>query len=249
MKIALVQMRCEKGQVSGNLASTAEFTERAAYAGADLVCFPEMSVTGYIEPQRQPNAVLDWSDPQLAPLFQLSKRNYVTLIAGIVEVNPGNKPFISQGVIRGDELLGVYRKTNLGDDEDSFSAGTEPLVQRHDEVDFGVAICADIDSEGLFRGYAQRGAKLVLLSSAPGLYGSQQTRDWEAGFMWWQDECRTKLGAYARRYGLHIAVATQAGRTVDEDFPGGGYLFDNRGCLVAQTTDGSEGMLMVEVQV
>ena len=137
MKMALVQMRCEKGQVSGNLARTAEFTKRAADAGADLVCFPEMSVTGYVEPQNQPNAVLDWGDPLLAPLFQLSKRNDITLIAGIAEVNAGNKPFISQGIIRDGELLGVYRKTNLGDNEDSFSAGTEPLVQRHGEFDFG----------------------------------------------------------------------------------------------------------------
>lgn len=52
MKMALMQMRCEKGQISGNLARTAEFTERAADAGADMVCFPEMNVTGYIEPQK-----------------------------------------------------------------------------------------------------------------------------------------------------------------------------------------------------
>ena len=89
----------------------------------------------------------------------------------------------------------------------------------------------------------------MLLPSAPGLYGSQKTRDWEAGFKWWQGKCRTQLGKYARKYGLHIAVATQAGCTVDEDFPGGGYLFDNQGRLVAQTTDWSEGMLMVDVQV
>jgi predicted amidohydrolase len=44
-------------------------------------------------------------------------------------------------------------------------------------------------------------------------------------------------------------VATQAGRTVDEDFPGGGYLFDDHGQVVAQTADWSEGLLMVDIQM
>ena len=43
----------------------------------------------------------------------------------------------------------------------------------------------------------------------------------------------TKLGRYARDDGVHIAVATQAGRTVDEDFPGGGYLFAPDGACIA----------------
>ena len=244
-----MQMCCEKAQISRNLARTAEFVDRASDAGADLVCFPEMSITGYVDPQKQPEAVIVWDDPQLAPLYELSKRSQMTLIAGITELNPGNKPFISQGVIRRGELLGVYRKINVHQDEvDSFSSGAEPLIQRLGDVDIGIALCADIDSERLFQVYAQNQAKVVLLPSAPGLYGSQETRNWEIGYNWWRDKCRTQLGEYARKYGLQIAVATQAGRTVDEDFPGGGYLFDDQGHLVAETADWSEGMLLVDIR-
>ena len=55
------------------------------------------------------------------------------------------------------------------------------------------------------------------------------------------------MRAARRRCGRVFGVATQAGRTVDEDFPGGGYLFDDGGELVAQTGDGSEGMLLADV--
>ena len=127
MKVALMQMYCEKGEVSRNLARTAEFVECAAVAGADLVCFPEMSVTGFVEPQKQAHGVLGWDDPQLTPLFELSKRSHMTLVVGIAELNPGNKPLISQGVIRRGELLGVYRKINIHQDEvDDFSPGVAP---------------------------------------------------------------------------------------------------------------------------
>ena len=181
-----MQMCCEKAQISRNLARTAEFVDRASDAGADLVCFPEMTITGYVDPQKQPEAVIVWDDPQLAPLYELSKRSQMTLIAGITELNPGNKPFISQGVIRRGELLGVYRKINVHQDEvDSFSSGAEPLTQRLGDVDIGIALCADIDSERLFQMYAQNQAKVVLLPSAPGLYGSQETRNWEIGYNWW----------------------------------------------------------------
>ena len=34
---------------------------------------------------------------------------------------------------------------------------------------------------------------------------------------------------------------------MDEDFPGGAYLFDDRGDLIAETADGAEGMLIVDL--
>lgn len=83
-----------------------------------------MSVTSYVDPLKQSDAVLNWGDPQVAPLFRSSKHSLMTLIASIVELNPYNKPFISQGIIRGGQLLGVYRKTNLSEGEEGFSAGT-----------------------------------------------------------------------------------------------------------------------------
>jgi predicted amidohydrolase len=48
---------------------------------------------------------------------------------------------------------------------------------------------------------------------------------------------------------VHIAVATQAGRTVDEDFPGGGYVFDPGGTTVAETGDWQEGLLVADLPV
>ena len=188
-------MLCEKGQISHNLARTAEFVDRASSADADVVCFPEMSVTGYVEPRKQSEAVVAWDDPQLAPLFESSsKHSHITVIAGIAELNPGHKPFISQGVIRNGELLSVYRKINVHQDEvESFSPGAEPLTQRIGDAEIGIAICADIDSERLFQAYAQIRAKVVLLSAAPGLYGSQKMRNWQVGYTWWRDKCRTQL--------------------------------------------------------
>jgi hypothetical protein len=45
------------------------------------------------------------------------------------------------------------------------------------------------------------------------------------------------LGNLCKKHGSWIAVATQAGRTVDEDFPGGGYVFTSDGQRVYATPD------------
>ena len=250
LRLALVQMHSEKGDIGRNLASIVAFVERAADAGAGMVCFPEMSLTGYVDPPTQPESLMTWDDERLEPLFALSLRHGVTLVVGMAELRDGAKPYIAQGVIREGALVGVYRKINVAPDEiDRFSRGEEPLVVRQGDVDLGIGICADVDDPALFKDYASRGAGLVLLLAAPGLDGPQASRDWERGYGWWRDKCRDQLGTYARDYGVQIAVATQAGRTANEDFPGGGYLFDARGELVASTEDGAEGMLVVDVGV
>lgn len=56
-------------------------------------------------------------------------------------------------------------------------------------------------------------------------------------------------GDDARSNGVYIAAATQAGRTRDEDFPGGGYLFAPDGRCLTQTPDWREGALWVDTEI
>lgn len=248
MRLALVQRHSVKADIDRNLASMLAFVERASAAGAEVVCFPEMSLTGYIDPLTRADSLITWDDDRLSPLLHASAHLHMTLVVGIAERREGGMPFIAQGVIRDGALAGVYRKINVASDEiDRFSCGSEPLVFSQGTTTLGIGICADVDDSSLFEDYAARGANLVLLLAAPGLDGPQATRDWEQGYVWWRDKLRDQLGAYARGFGLHIAVATQAGRTINEDFPGGGYVFDAEGTLVASTDDGAEGVLIVDV--
>ena len=44
-----------------------------------------------------------------------------------------------------------------------------------------------------------------------------------------------------------IAVSTQSGQNVDDDFPGGAYLFSANGELLAETKDYKQEILLVEI--
>jgi predicted amidohydrolase len=248
LDIALVQMRCEKGAIDHNVAAMRRYVHHAAARGVDIVCFPEMSITGYIDPNRQPEAVLELGSAAVEHFVALTAGSPVTAIAGIVEAHPAGKPVITQLVAQAGELLGFYRKKTIVDEEaEWFAPGHEVPLFAHPKARFSLAICADIDSAEIFAEGARRGAQIVFEAAAPGLYGAQATRDWRSGYAWWQSECFQKIGRYARANHVPIAVATQAGRTVDEDFPGGGYLFGPDGACLAATADWSEGVLYASV--
>jgi predicted amidohydrolase len=124
-----------------------------------------------------------------------------------------------------------------------------PPVFTHDDLTFGISICADIGDEEIFAACARQGAQIVFELAAPGLYGEQATRNWRSGFEWWEGECQKYLRRYTQEYHIWAAVATQAGRTADEDFPGGGYVFAPDGQRLYATPEWSAGAVYLELEM
>jgi predicted amidohydrolase len=215
-----------------------------------MICFPEMSITGYIDPTSRPEAVLTLESNAVREFCAMTEDTELTAMAGIVERNPDGKPFITQIVARDGRLQGYYRKVNVAEDEVRwFAPGDATPIFKRDGMPFGIAICADVGHGDLFAAYARQGARIVFVAAAPGLHGSQETRDWNSGFDWWRGECERNLSNFSRAGGIYITVATQAGRTADEDFPGGGYVFGPAGESIAATSDWSEGVLYARVSL
>lgn len=249
LRIALVQLCSEKGDIAGNLDRHTAEIEAAAARGVHLTVFPEMSITGYIDPARWPEAVLSLDSPQIARFCALTSDTGLTATAGLVEARPGHKPFITQIVAADGAFVAAYRKRHVVDDEaEWFSSGPpEPTVFAVGDVRVGLAVCADIDNPAIYRGCAEVGAQVIVHASAPGLYGEQASRNWHSSHAWWRNECLTKDAAHARDNGVYVVAATAAGRTVDEDFPGGGFAFAPDGICLAATADWSECVLDVVI--
>ncbi len=169
MRLSLVQMLCEKGEIDRNLADTRAAIDRAAEREISIVVFPEMSITGYIDPSKWPDAVLDINSEAVTEFIAMTDGRVLTAVAGIVERNPDGKPFITQIVARRGQLIGAYRKMTVIEDEaDWFSAGTDIPTFMHSDTRFGISICADIDNPTIFTTCAEQGAQLMLECAAPG---------------------------------------------------------------------------------
>ncbi len=249
MKLALVQMTSQKADTDANIHRACRFIDSADYLGADVICFPEANLTGFVTPRKFPNAVIGWEHPALETLYERSDSSPASIVVGIVEHNPsGGRPFVSQAVIRRGRIVARYRKLHIaGDEELLFEQGSDVSICEHDGKKFGLLVCADQQRKDLFARCKDRGAGLVILPSAPGLFGAQSRRDWQSGYEWWRETCRDGIGAYARELGIWTAATAQAGRTQDEDFPGGGWVYAPSGQLTAATKDWEEGMIVADV--
>jgi len=247
-RIGLIQMQCEKGEIKQNLERMADYLKEATARGVELIGFPEMCLTGYADPNKYPQAVISLDGPEVRELMALTRSSSAIVMAGLIEANPAGKPYITQIVLRQGELLGIYRKVTIKDEEvEWFSPGQSVPVFQSGDLTFGIAICADIGNEAVFAECARQGAQIVFELAAPGLYGEQSARNWQSGYAWWEGECLKYLGRYSQEQGFWVGVATQAGRTVDEDFPGGGYLFSPAGQRVHATADWSPGAVYLDL--
>ncbi|WP_163572384.1 nitrilase-related carbon-nitrogen hydrolase [Fodinicola feengrottensis] len=92
LKIALVQQNCPKGAVAANLAATADYVRDST---ADIICFPEMSLTGYLQPEEQPEAMLTLESPEVRDFCLQTAHRPITAVAGLVERNPAGRPYIT----------------------------------------------------------------------------------------------------------------------------------------------------------
>lgn len=249
MRALLASINCQKAKTELNLAARKKVVREASDADCDFVVFPEMSLNGYLDPDVHADSFLDLDSVAVQTLVECGASLGVDLLFGIVERNSNEKPFITQIHASGGKITGVYRKRHLADNEEAFAPGTESYQGSTDNTSFGVAICADYSVPDEFIAASNSGAKLVFHPAAPGLYGPRKTDDesWQSGFDWWRTSCIEKHGRHARELGLSIAVCTQAGATIDEDFPGWAALFGPDGEIVTELSDWRAGTLIIEI--
>ena len=117
LRIALVQMRCEKAAIDQNLRIMSDVLGAASRRTVDIVAFPEMSITGYADPTRYPQAVLTLDCPQVNRFLEITRDFPGIVLAGLIEANPGGKPFITQIIAHQRQLAGLYRKITIEDEE------------------------------------------------------------------------------------------------------------------------------------
>jgi predicted amidohydrolase len=255
VRVALAQIVCPKGEWEHNLRHAAEYMAQAAAQGCDIIVFPEMSLSGYGTPDKFPDLPTSLDSPWIERFAALTAEHGIAASAGFIEASPGGKPFITQVLAQDGRVVGVYRKVNLGEGEpELYQPGSDapvfPLHTREGEVTCALAICADDDGPQLFADYARQGAQVVFHSSAPGLYGRRtDEQSWRNGYNWYKGRLAERLPLYAREHSLPIAVATQCGTTVDEDFPGGSYVFGADGACLAGTADWQEALLIYDMEI
>jgi predicted amidohydrolase len=109
--VALAQIKPKLGCLDDNMALIEAAIEKGIAAGADLVVFPELALTGYFLKDLVPDVALRLDAPQIRRLKALSTR--ISIAIGMVEVSADYRFFNSALYLEAGELLHVHRKVYL----------------------------------------------------------------------------------------------------------------------------------------
>ena len=240
LRLALAQLNVTVGDLDGNSAKIIAAIDEARRAGAGMVAFPELAITGY-----PPEDLL------LKPAFLAQNIARLRVIAphtrGIVAivgfVHANEDIHNAAAVLADGAWVGTYHKRYLPNygvfDEDRyFMPGRQAPLFRFDDVAIGITICEDIwYPVGPATLQALAGARLIVnINGSPYHRGKQATRE-------------TMLATRAMDSDLYIAYVNMVGGQDELVFDGGSLIVDPSGRVVARAPQFAEHLLIADLDL
>ena len=241
IRIALAQINPTVGDLKGNAEKIIAWMGKARSAGADLVSFPEMAVTGY--PPEDLLFKARFIDDNLAAVKEIARASADTVaVVGFVDKEK-DRIYNAAAVLSGGKVRGVYRKAflpNYGvfDEMRYFASGEKFPVFGLGRTVFGVNICEDIwHLDGPAGIQAYRGARLIVnINASPYHMGKGEMR-------------QGILKKQARRHGVFISYANLVGGQDELVFDGQSLIIDDKGRVVASGKAFEEDLLVADMDV
>ena len=172
-RIALAQIAPRLGSLEVNLATHHGLLGEAREAGADLVVFPELGLTGYQLQDLASEVAMRLDDPRLAKLAGATRG--LSAVVSFVEESADHRLFIAAALIEDGEIRHVHRKLYLPTyglfDERRFFAAGDVLraVPSRLGVGLGIGVCEDFWHLSVPQLLALDGAQILInVSSSPG---------------------------------------------------------------------------------
>ncbi len=234
IRIAMVSCEAPFGAVGENLDAMARHLDRPETSGADIVCFPECSLTGYALSGEAGSLAEEVPGPLTGRIERICAGRDLAVIAGLFE-RSGDDLFITQVVIGPGGLIGAYRKTHLSPGEQRlFRAGGDAPLFSWRGFSFGIGLCYDAHFPELATLYALAGADIIFYPHA-----SPPPETAEGKMSRWL----RYLPARAYDNGLYVAACNQSGKNGrGMVFRGASLILDPKGEVLG-SSHGDDGAI------
>lgn len=252
MRIALAQINTTVGDIRGNRDRVLAEMDNACRLGADLVLFPELTLTGY--PPRDMLGIHGFVDANLAALRDVALRSGRTgAVVGFVDRNmfgEGREFHNAAALVAEGRTLGVVHKTLLPtydvfDEDRYFEKSREIRVIPFCGRKVGITVCEDAwNAEDFWprplyasdpvRSLVEAGANLLVNISASPFEMNKP------GF-----RCKMLL-EHVKRHLVPMLYLNLVGGNDDLIFDGNSLAIGNRGNLIAQAGSFREDLLLVD---
>ena len=247
IRIALAQINPTVGDLDKNADLISKYAFDATNAGATLIVFPEMVLTGYpvedLANRASFRAASIAAVEKLATRINQEGNGDLTLLVGYLGESTSGRPQNCVAVIYRGEILATYIKHHLPnygvfDEYRNFAPGNHSLVVRVAGVDIGVAICEDIwQAGGPVAELAKRNIGLLLVPN-----GSP----FEAN----KDDARLALVQQrAIELNAPLAYVNMTGGQDDLVFDGDTIVVGSQGELIARAPQFEDGLMIIDLDV
>ncbi|NPA06327.1 MAG: acyltransferase [Chloroflexi bacterium] len=248
--LALVQFQPRLGDLHANLERHLDWIRRARSQGADVVVFPELSLTGYIlqdlvpvvarRPRRE--------DPIFGPLLEASRT--VDVVVGFVEEDQRSRFFNSAAYLSQGQVVHVHRKVYLPTygmfDEGRFFAWGDHVAAFDTRFGrFGLLICEDFWHVSPPYLLWLDGADVMIFPMASPGRGIVPAAPKLSTARW----VEAVVQAYAGLFTVFTAFVNRTGFEDGIHFWGGSAIYGPDGSLLAQAPYSQEALLLQELDL
>jgi NAD+ synthase (glutamine-hydrolysing) len=249
LNLALAQITTKLGDVQANLDKHLDLLAEARHQKADLVLFPELSLTGYVLQDLVPTVSHRpfEDDPIFKPLLKASQE--LDMVVGFVEEDERHRFFIASAYLSVGKVLHIHHKVYLPTyglfDEGRFFAWGDAV--RAFDTRFGrmgILICEDFWHASPPYLLWLDGADMLLFASASPGRGLNDSEKLESA-RWVENVNRS----YANLFTCFVAHSNRVGFEDGLNFWGGATVFDPNGERIAQGPYFEEALTMAELDL
>ena len=239
-RIALAQINTTVGDLDGNAAKVVDYMGQARDLGADVVAFPELTVTGYPpEDLLFKRQFID--DNKVRALEVAAASTEIVSIFGFVDSDPD--VYNAAAVANDGKVVGVYHKMHLPnygvfDEERYFESGEECAVFVICGVRVGVNVCEDI--------WQAVGPTVVQRSAGAEVIVNISASPFHSGKTAWRENM---LSTRASDNELYVAYLNLVGGQDELVFDGASVVFDPLGQVVARGSQFEEDLVVADLDL
>lgn len=240
IRIALVVCRSVVGDTERNLSRMEKWSALAKQKGAEIVCFPELSATGYHVRDKIYGAAETIPGQCSERIEKMAAAQDICILAGIAETRENR--IYSTHVLAEPEsgISEAYRKLHLGPPEkEVFTPGSQaPSLSEVRGLTLGIQICYDAHFPELSTSMALDGADIIFIPHAsPGRSEDEKLASW-----------MRHLPARAFDNGIYVAAVNAVGENgCGLSFPGAAILLSPEGKILQQYAGDHETMLLADL--